>query len=136
MILKGRKIIGGTTKGEALVSKQGLSFYGGVDVETGIITERRHEICGVSVSGKILVFPYGKGSTGWARGLFYLKENGIAPKALIVRELCEFIVVGAVTSEIPTICCFDKDPTEVIQTGMHLEVDATNGSVKVVSPDS
>jgi predicted aconitase with swiveling domain len=134
--LKGRKIFGGTAQGEALVSKQGISLYGGVDFETGVITERRHELCGTSVNGKILVFPYGKGSTGWARGLFYLKENGVAPKALVVRELCEFVIVGAVTSEIPTICCLSKDPTEVIQTGMQLDVDANEGTLKIESTAS
>ena len=135
MILKGQRIFKGTAQGEALVSKRGVSFYGGVDVETGVITERRHELCGISVKGKILVFPHGKGSTGWARGLFYLKENGVAPEALIVTDLCEFVVVGAVTSEIPTICCFEKDPTEVIHTGMHVVVDANEGIVKTGSTD-
>lgn len=132
MHLKGHKIFGGKVQGAALVSKQGISLYGGVDFETGIIKERRHEICGVSVAGKILVFPFGKGSTGWARGLFYLKENGVAPKALVVRELCEFVVVGAVTSEIPAVCCFDGDPTEIIRNGSKLEVDANEGLVKIM----
>jgi hypothetical protein len=130
--LKGHKIFGGNAQGEALVSKQGISLYGGVDFETGVIKERRHELYGISVNGKVLVFPFGKGSTGWARGLFYLKENGVAPKALVVRELCEFVVVGAVTSEIPAVCCFDGDPTEIIRNGSELEVNANEGLVKIM----
>lgn len=132
IILKDRKVTGGIVQGEALVSKQGISFYGGVDCQTGIITERRHELHGKSVKEKILVFPFGKGSAGWARGLFYLVKCGTAPKALVTKELCEYVVIGAVATKIPTICDLNEDPTELIQNGNHVEVNADKGIVKVI----
>ena len=61
--LKGRVIYKGKAQGEALVTTQPISFYGGVDPATGIIIEKGHELQGQSVKGKILVFPTGKGST-------------------------------------------------------------------------
>ena len=40
MELKGRKIFKGKAKGEALVTKDGISFYGGVDPDTGEVVEK------------------------------------------------------------------------------------------------
>ncbi|MBU0662651.1 DUF126 domain-containing protein, partial [Candidatus Micrarchaeota archaeon] len=61
--LKGRKICGGKAGAEAIVSKDGISFYGGVDPDTGIVIEKGHDLEGKSIAGKVLVFPAGKGST-------------------------------------------------------------------------
>ena len=61
--LKGRIIYKGKAEAEALVTAQPISFYGGVDPNTGIVIEKGHELLGQSVKGKILVFPQGKGST-------------------------------------------------------------------------
>jgi len=66
VVLKGRKVVGGTAEGEALVTKQTISTWGGVDAVKGIITERRHELRNQSFTGKILVFPSAKGSSGWS----------------------------------------------------------------------
>jgi len=61
--MQGRKIFKGKVIGEALVTGDDISFYGGCDPETGEIVEKGHHLEGKSVSGKILVFPSGKGST-------------------------------------------------------------------------
>ena len=63
MKLQGRKIFSGKVEGEALVSQMGISFYGGVDPDTGVILEKGHDLEGQSIAGKVLVFPSGKGST-------------------------------------------------------------------------
>ena len=63
MKLTGRKIFKGKISGEALVSSDSISFYGGVDPDNGVIVEKGHDLEGQSVAGKILVFPSGKGST-------------------------------------------------------------------------
>ena len=79
MKLHGRKIFSGTVEGEALVSHMGISFYGGVDPDTGVILEKGHDLEGQSITGKVLVFPSGKGSTVGSYTLYRLKANGIAP---------------------------------------------------------
>ena len=79
MILKGRKIYPGQVQGEALVTSMGISFFGGVDPESGIVVERGHELEGQSIAGKVLVFPTGKGSTVGSYTLYRLKRNGMAP---------------------------------------------------------
>ena len=105
--MRGRVIKEGEVEGEALATTQPISFFGGVDPETGRIVERGHELEGESVAGKILVFPRGKGSTVGSYIILRLKRRGLAPKA-IINERCEpIIAVGAIISEIPTVDMVD-----------------------------
>ncbi|UCC91936.1 MAG: DUF126 domain-containing protein [Candidatus Aenigmatarchaeota archaeon] len=125
--MKGRKIFGGKAEGEALVSKEGISFYGGVDPDTGVVTERGHPLEGQDVSGKVLVFPVGKGSTVGSYTIYRLKKNGKAPSAIINRECETVVAVGAIISEIP---CVDQIDIEKIKTGDKLKVNADEGIVE------
>lgn len=123
MRLRGRVIYGGKARGKALVSHSPMSFYGGVDPNTGKIVERGHELRGQSVKGRILVFPYGKGSTVGSYVLYRLKKNGVAPRA-IVNSKCETIVaVGAIISEIP---CVDMVNIGRISQGAEVRVDGAD----------
>jgi predicted aconitase with swiveling domain len=126
--LNGRKICAGTAKGEALVSKMGISFYGGVDPNSGIVLEKGHDLEGKSVAGKILVFPQGKGSTVGSYTMYRLKKNAKAPLAIINKECETIVAVGAIISEIP---CIDKIEIEKIKQGSIVEVDAEQGIVKI-----
>jgi predicted aconitase with swiveling domain len=112
--LKGRIIYKGTAEAEALTTTQPISFYGGVDPNTGIVIEKGHELQGVSVKDKILVFPQGKGSTVGSYTLYRLKKNGVAPTGMINKECETIIAVGAIISEIP---CIDKIDITKIKTG-------------------
>ena len=125
--MNGRKIYKGKAEGEALVTKDGISFYGGVEPETGKVVEKGHELEGQSIAGKILVFPEGKGSTVGSYVLYNLKKNGMAPKAIINKECETIVAVGCIISEIP---CVDKIEISKIKTGDQLEVDAEKGLVE------
>jgi uncharacterized protein len=120
MEMKGRIIYKGTAEGEALTTNQPISFYGGVDPNTGIVIEKGHELQGVSVKGKILVFPQGKGSTVGSYTLYRLKKNGVAPAGMINRECETIIAVGAIISEIP---CIDKVYINQIKTGDKIHIE-------------
>ena len=50
IILRGRPVIGGIAEGEALVSAETLSGWGGVDPRTGTIIETRHPLRGVDAA--------------------------------------------------------------------------------------
>ena len=116
----GRAIYEGRADGAALVSSSPLSFYGGVNPDTGEIVERGHELQGQSVKGRVLVFPYGKGSTVGSYVLYRLAKNKVAPRA-IVNLRCETIVaVGAIISEIP---CVDMIDISKIKQGTQVSVD-------------
>ena len=120
MELKGRIIFNGKAKGEALVTKDPISFYGGIDPEKGVITEKDHELDGESFAGKILVFPSGKGSTVGSYGLYRLKKNGVAPVGMVNKECEAIVAVGAIISEIPMV---DKIDIDKIKTGDIIEID-------------
>jgi uncharacterized protein len=118
--LKGRIIYKGKAEGEALTTTQPISFYGGVDPNTGEVIEKGHELQGKSVKGKILVFPQGKGSTVGSYTLYRLKKNGAAPAGMINRECETIIAVGAIISEIP---CVDKVDITKIRTGENVRIE-------------
>jgi len=120
MELKGRIISKGTAQEEALVTSMPISFYGGVDPNTGEVLEKGHELQGKSVKGKILVFPTGKGSTVGSYTLYRLKKNGVAPAGIINRECETVVAVGAIISEIP---CVDKIDIAKIETGDLIRIE-------------
>jgi predicted aconitase with swiveling domain len=125
--LKGRLISKGKGEGEALVTTQPISFYGGVDPNTGVVIEKGHELQGQSVSGKILVFPTGKGSTVGSYTLYRMKKNGTAPAGIVNRECETVVAVGVIISEIP---CVDKIDIAKIKTGNRVQVE--NGVVTLL----
>ena len=131
MRLHGRRIYPGVVEGEALVTSMGISFFGGVDPESGVVVERGHELEGQSVAGKILIFPSGKGSTVGSYTLYRLKHNGKAPAAILNAECETIIAVGCIIAEIP---CLDRLPIGQLRSGQLLRLDAEARWVKVLQP--
>ena len=129
MKLQGRKIFSGTVEGEALVSHMGISFYGGVDPDTGVILEKGHDLEGQSIAGKVLVFPSGKGSTVGSYTLYRLKANGMAPAAVVNAETETITAVGCIISGIP---CVDRIEIGKLVSGMRLKVNGDAGVVEIV----
>ena len=127
MKLQGRTIYKGQVQGQALVTRMGISFFGGVDPETGVIVEKGHELEGQSIQGKVLVFPTGKGSTVGSYTLYRLKKCGAAPAGIINAECETITAVGCIIAEIP---CIDHIPIEQIQPDDWLEIDGDNGQVE------
>ncbi len=128
MKLEGRKIALGKVEGDALVTTEGISFFGGVDPDNGKVTEVGHPLEGQSITGKILVFPQGKGSTVGSYALYRMKKQGTAPKAIINAECETIVAVGAIISEIP---CVDKIDISKIKTGQKVSVDGDAGAIDV-----
>ena len=124
--MKGRIIYNGKAQGEALVTSQPISFYGGVDPATGIIIEKGHELQGQSVKDKILVFPTGKGSTVGSYTLYRMKKNGTAPAGMINKECETVVAVGVIISEIP---CVDKIDLSKIKTGDKIQIESDSITV-------
>jgi phosphomecalonate degydratase small subunit len=120
MELKGRIIYKGIGQGEALTTSQPISFYGGVDPNTGVVIEKGHELQGQSVKGKILVFPTGKGSTVGSYTLYRMKKNGTAPAGIVNKECETVVAVGAIISEIP---CVDGVDISQIKIGDWVRIE-------------
>lgn len=128
MKFQGRKIYPGVVEGEALVTSMGISFFGGVDPDTGVVVEKDHELEGQSVAGRVLVFPTGKGSTVGSYTIYRLKHNGLAPAAVVNAECETITAVGCIIAEIP---CVDQVPIQEIKTGMKVLVDGEEGVVEI-----
>jgi len=128
--MKGRTIFKGKAKGEVLMTSEDISFYGGCDPETGVIVEKGHELEGKSVSGKILVFPTGKGSTVGSYVLYALSKAGKAPLAIINESTDPVVAVGCIISEIPAV---DQVDIEKLKTGQKVEIDAADGVISIAN---
>ncbi len=126
--LSGRKVSKGKASGEALVSSEGISFYGGVDPVTGKIVEKGHPLEGQSITGKVFVFPTGKGSTVGSYVMYDMKKRGTAPAAIVNAEIETIVAVGAIISGLP---CVDRIDVGKIKTGDKVEVDGESGKVTV-----
>ena len=131
LVLKGRKIVTGKASGEAVVTGEAISFNGGVDNMTGIVTEPGHELEGVNIAGKILVFLTGKGSTGGSYKIYDMVSRGTAPLAFIQVKPEGVTTIGAIIGNIPVVAHLDQDPTRVISNGDCIEMDADAGIVSV-----
>jgi predicted aconitase with swiveling domain len=126
--LRGRSIFPGFAQGQAMVTSMGVSFFGGVDPESGLVVERGHELQGQSLAGKVLVFPTGKGSTVGSYTLYRLKKAGLAPAAILNAECETITAVGCIIAEIP---CVDQVPIKRIPSGAWVVVDGASGEVEV-----
>ena len=130
MIFHGRSIYRGQVEGEALCTSQGISFFGGVDPDSGLVVENGHELAGQSIAGKILVFPSGKGSTVGSYTLYRLMKNGLAPAAILNAECEPITAVGCIIAGIP---CIDRLPIDQLSSGRYLRLDGSTGIVEVLS---
>lgn len=86
------------TRGEVLTCREGLSFWGGVDPDTGAIIDTHHPDHGASLAGRIVLMPTSRGSCSGSGVLLQLARNGNAPAALVFREAEDILTLGAIIS--------------------------------------
>ncbi len=130
--LHGRGIVPGVIEAEALVTRDPISGFGGIDVATGTVIEPRHELFGVCFTGKVLVFPGAKGSSGWSGFFQSTRLMGTAPAAMVFNVVTTKAVLGAIVTRIPTVVEAAPNPLDVIRTGDLLRVDGDHGVVTVL----
>jgi len=92
-------VLPGTGGGPLLFTRQAISFWGCVDPLTGTISDKRHELFGESISGKILVFPFGKGSSTGSLMLLELLRLDLAPEAIINVRTEPLLATGPVVGK-------------------------------------
>ncbi|MBC7263200.1 MAG: DUF126 domain-containing protein [Chloroflexi bacterium] len=132
----GRPVIAGSAAGIALVSKEPLSLWGGLDTRTGEIIDRRHERSGAVVAGKVFVFPQGKGSSTSSAVLLETIRTGVAPAAIINLKVDPILALGAIVADelyhrtVPIIVLPEEDFCS-IREGDYLVIEP-NGVVRKV----
>lgn len=129
--VRGRCVVPGVAEGEALVTTDRISGWGGIDSRTGTIVETRHQLRGVSFAGKVLVFPGAKGSSGWSNAFHLTRTFGVAPAAMLFNEMTTKIALGAVVTRAPAMTDFDTDPLALIENGDWVRVDADRGVIEI-----
>jgi predicted aconitase with swiveling domain len=131
IVLRGRGIVGGCAEGEALVTRETISGWGGIDPMTGTIIEMRHELRGQSFKDKVLVFPGAKGSSGWSNAFHMTRLTMSAPLAMVFNQMTTKIALGAVVTRVPAVTELDQNPLSVIETGDWVKVDGDRGVVEI-----
>jgi len=133
--LMGKPVVAGAAEGTALVSGEPISFWGGVSPRTGEITDRRHELSGAIVTGKVFVFPHGKGSSTASAILMEAIKVGTAPAAIINLKVAPILALGAIAAEelyhrtVPIVVLSQED-YDAIQEGDHVVVEP-DGTITV-----
>ncbi|MBZ9742936.1 MULTISPECIES: aconitase X swivel domain-containing protein [unclassified Mesorhizobium] len=91
--------LAGAAEAEALVFSQPLSFWGGIDAETGEIIDHSHPGRGQNVAGKILVMPSGRGSSSSSSVLAETIRRSTAPAGILLERPDPILAVGAIVAE-------------------------------------
>jgi predicted aconitase with swiveling domain len=128
LLIRGRGISGGRGNGPLLVSPVPLSFLSGVDPASGIIVEKGHPLQGACITGTVLAFPFGKGSTVGSYVLYALSRNGHAPAAIINTEAEPIIATGAIIGGIPMIDRIEI-PMNRLRSGVQVQVNGDSGEM-------
>lgn len=134
--LRGRGIVPGVVEAPALVTREPISGFGGIDVATGTVIEPRHELFGVCFTGRVLVFPGAKGSSGWSGFFQSTRLMGTAPAAMVFDVLTTKAVLGAIVTRVPTVVQALPRPLETIRTGDLVRVDGESGVVTILESAS
>ena len=131
IVIKGRGAYPGKASGEAIVCPHSIQGWAGVSDTTGCIIEEGHPEQGKSIKDKILVIPYGKGSTGWSGHFHSAAVAGFSPAGWVFSSVDSRCGVAAAALEIPAAADFDVDVFDIIETGDFVEVDGTTGEVAI-----
>ena len=134
-VIQGQPVLGGPAKGEALVSTEPLSFWGGYDYHTGEITDRRHPLSGKSAAGRVLAVPFSRGSSTTTAVLLEAIRAGTAPAAILTTGLDSFFALASIVANelyakpIP-IMALTPDQFATLRTGDYLRIEE-DGSIHV-----
>ena len=133
MIIRGRGVIPGIAEGVALISRETIQGWSGLDEKTGEIIEEGHPFKGMSIAGKVLVLSGGKGSNGWSCHFHEARLKGIAPAALVFPKIDSRTGVAAVVTKVPCVVDTEGDIFGLIHTGDIVRVDGDTGTIEIIS---
>ena len=121
-------IVKGRAQGEVMIAKKPINFLGAVDKKTGKIRDEKHDLFGKSLVDKILVFPFGVGSSVGAYTIYSLKSNNCAPSAMICSKVDITTASGCALANIPLVMA-TKEEYDSLTDGKKILLDAENGKI-------
>jgi cis-L-3-hydroxyproline dehydratase len=136
LLLHGRSVVAGSAEGEALVTHEALSFWGGYDFHTGTIIDKHHPLAGVSAVGRVLAVPFSKGSSTTTAVLLEAVRAGTAPAAILTTEVDSFFALASIVAGVmyarsfPVVALSARD-FDALESGVRLVVEP-DGTVRRV----
>jgi predicted aconitase with swiveling domain len=120
--------VDGAAEGDALVTHDALSFWGGYDFRTGEIIDKHHPLHGVRAAGRILAVPFSKGSSTTTAVLLEAVRAGTAPAAILTTGTDAFFALASIVADVmygksfPVVALTPED-FSLLRSGEPLIVD-------------
>ena len=135
LILQAQVLVRGQAEGKALVLSEPLSFWGGLDPQTGDIIDQRHPALGKNVTGRVLLLPIGRGSSSASSILLEAVRVGTAPAAIITAETDAILVLGAAVAremyaDAPPVAVLERPAYDQVTNGVRI-ILSKSGAVTV-----
>ncbi len=136
-MMQGRVIVAGEADGDALVTHDALSFWGGYDFHTGEIIDKHHPLAGVRAGGRILAVPFSKGSSTTTAVLLEAVRAGTAPAAILTTGADAFFALASIVADVmygksfPVVALEQADFAS-LRTGERLSIDK-DGRVRIAA---
>lgn len=131
LLIRGRGAVGGIAEGYAMISKQTIQGWAGVDDKTGLVVEKGHPFEGKSIKDAVLILSGGKGSNGWSCHFHAAKVRNIGPAALVFPKMDSRTGAAAAVTGVPVVTDLLNDPFELIKIGDWVKVDGDNGTIEI-----
>lgn len=127
-VIAGRVLVAGSASGEALVTSEALSFWGGYDFHTGEIIDKHHPLAGVRAAGRVLAVPSSKGSSTTTAVLLEAVRAGTAPAAILTTGVDAFFALASIVADVMygksfPVVALEADDFASLVTGAHVIVD-------------
>ena len=127
-VIAGRPIVAGRAEGDALVTHESLSFWGGYDFHTGEIIDKHHPLAGVRAAGRILAVPFSKGSSTTTAVLLEAVRAGTAPAAILTTGVDSFFALASIVADVMygasfPVIALEADDFATLETGMRVFVE-------------
>lgn len=133
---KVRPMVAGKAEGEAVVSSRAFTFAHGVDPSSGRVTDIHSDLNGAELKGKILFYPFGKGSTTASAWFLEAVRLGNAPAAVVTENVDLSVLIGSLLAKslysksIP-ILCSSPEVRAAVKTGNRVAVDGSTGDLVI-----
>ena len=129
-MIRGRAVVAGEAIGDALVTHDALSFWGGYDFHTGEIIDKHHPLAGVCAAGRIFAVPFSKGSSTTTAVLLEAVRAGTAPAAIVTTGPDAFFALASIVADVMygkpfPVIALDAPDFALLRTGEHLRIDAS-----------
>jgi predicted aconitase with swiveling domain len=137
-VIAGRAIVPGEAQGEALVTSDALSFWGGYDFTTGTIIDTHHPLAGVRAAGRILAVPFSKGSSTTTAVLLEAVRAGTAPAAILTTGPDAFFALASIVADVMygkpfPVVALEAEAFASLRTGERLRIGKAGDVTRVTT---